>query len=89
MNIPSRFLPTQTIAPETFLIRQVVGESVAPAVAPVNSMVIRAAEPVIVDTGMAVTRDAWLEHAFELVGPVDVRWLFLSHDDNDHIGALF
>jgi hypothetical protein len=73
MDIPSRFLPTQTIAPETFLIRQVLGEGMFPAVAPVNSMVIRGSEPVIVDTGMAITRDEWLDHVFELVNPADVR----------------
>jgi flavorubredoxin len=89
MDIPARFLPTTTIAPETFLIRQVVGEGMGPTVAPINTMVIRGAEPVVVDTGMAVTRDGWLEHLFELVDPADVRWVFLSHDDTDHIGGLF
>jgi glyoxylase-like metal-dependent hydrolase (beta-lactamase superfamily II) len=89
MDIPARFLPTQTIAPETFLIRQVLGEGMGPAVAPVNSLVIRGAEPVIVDTGMAITRDGWLDHVFELVDPGEVRWVYLSHDDADHIGALY
>lgn len=89
MEIPARFLPTQTLAPETFLIRQVLGEGMGPTVAPVNSMLIRGTEPVIVDTGMAFTRDGWMEHVFELVDPADVRWVYLSHDDIDHTGALF
>ncbi|HZP30025.1 MAG TPA: MBL fold metallo-hydrolase, partial [Acidimicrobiia bacterium] len=89
MEIPVRFLPTQTAAPETFLIRQVLGEGMGPVVAPVNTMVIRAEEPVIVDTGLSVTRDPWLEHVFELVDPADVRWIYLSHDDTDHTGAVF
>ena len=89
MDIPVRFLPTQTIAPETFVIRQLVGEGLGPTAAAMNSLVIRGQEPVIVDTGMPINRDTWLEHAFELVDPADVRWVFLSHDDIDHTGALF
>jgi hypothetical protein len=89
MQIPVRFVPTQTVAPETFVIRQAIGEGLGPVVASVNSMVIRGAEPVIVDTGMAISRDPWLDHVFELVDPADVRWIYLSHDDEDHTGALF
>ncbi len=75
------------IAPETFLI-----PNLAPAgegfFLPVNSMLIRGAEPVIVDTGAPVHRELWLEKVFALVEPSDVRWIFLSHDDGDHTGAL-
>ncbi|MCW5610785.1 MAG: MBL fold metallo-hydrolase [Rubrivivax sp.] len=55
---------------------------------PANSMVIRGREPVIVDTGAPVHRTQWLEKAFAVVEPEDVRWVFLSHDDGDHTGAL-
>ena len=88
MDIPIRFLPTQTLAPETFLIRQLGGEGLGPELFALNSMVIRGAEPVIVDTGIALTRTGWMEQVFELVDPEDVRWVFLSHDDSDHTGAL-
>jgi flavorubredoxin len=74
------------IAPETFLI-----PNLAPAgefLLPVNSMVIRGAEPVIVDTGAPVHRELWLEKVFSVVEPEDVRWIFLSHDDGDHTGGL-
>jgi hypothetical protein len=30
----------------------------------------------------------WLEDAFSIVDPTDVRWVFLSHDDADHTGNL-
>lgn len=55
---------------------------------PVNSMLIRGSEPIVVDTGAALHRDHWFEQVFSLVEPEDVRWVFLSHDDGDHIGNL-
>ena len=51
-------------------------------------MVITGAEPVIVDTGTIANRKQWLEDAFSLVEPEDVRWVFISHDDIDHTGNL-
>jgi hypothetical protein len=51
-------------------------------------MVIRGAEPVIVDTGAPVHRELWLDKVFSVVEPEDVRWIFLSHDDGDHTGGL-
>ncbi|MFN2581932.1 MAG: MBL fold metallo-hydrolase [Candidatus Dormibacteria bacterium] len=53
-----------------------------------NSLVIRGKEPVIVDTGPPGVRSSWLEQAWSLVDPADVRWIFLSHDDGDHVGNL-
>lgn len=77
----------QTIAPDTWLI-----PNLAPAgdglFLPVNSMVIRGREPVIVDTGAPLHRALWLEKVFAVVEPEDVRWIFLSHDDGDHTGGL-
>lgn len=89
MDVPIRFLPTQTVAPETFLVRQLIGEGMGPTAAPLNTMVIRGAEPVIVDTGASITSAAWMEETFSIVDPADVRWVFLSHDDSDHTGSLF
>jgi flavorubredoxin len=51
-------------------------------------MVIRSAEPVVVDTGMAEHREQFLADVFSLVEPDDVRWLYISHDDVDHTGNL-
>jgi flavorubredoxin len=54
----------------------------------INSMVIRGQEPILVETGAPVFREEYLETAFSLVDPKDVRWIFLSHDDRDHSGNL-
>lgn len=75
------------IARDTWIIPETV--PAAPGtVIPINSMVITGAEPVIVDTGNELSREEWMNAAFSLVDPADVRWVFLSHDDHDHIGNL-
>jgi flavorubredoxin len=79
--------PPFEIAPETFLIPNLAPGGPG-AYVPVNTMVIRGAEPVIVDTGAPVHRELWLDKVFSVVEPEDVRWIFLSHDDGDHTGGL-
>jgi flavorubredoxin len=87
MDAPVPATTPQLVAPETFLI-----PNLAPAgpdvFLPVNSMVIRGKEPVIVDTGAPIHHDLWIEKVFSIVEPEDVRWIFLSHDDGDHTGGL-
>jgi len=78
----------QQIAEDVFVIRQLQGEGHAPMSLYVNSLVIRGVEPVLVDTGTPNNRKQWLEDAFSIVDPKDVRWIYISHDDIDHIGNL-
>jgi flavorubredoxin len=88
-HVPSktRLQPTE-VASETFLIHDHSGEGHAPVLVPLNSMVIRSAEPIVVDTGMAENRAQFLDDVFSLVEPEDIRWVFISHDDVDHTGNL-
>lgn len=51
-------------------------------------LVIRAAQPVLVDTGPPIFREDYLASVFSLIDPDEVRWIFLSHDDRDHSGNL-
>jgi flavorubredoxin len=83
----TRFEPTR-ITNETYLIHDHAGEDQGPVVVALNSMVIRGAEPVVVDTGVAENREQFLADVFSLVEPKDIRWLFISHDDVDHTGNL-
>lgn len=83
----TRFGPTR-IAPETFLVHDHHGEGSAPVSVGLNTMVIRGAEPVVVDTGMAEHRNQFLADVFSLVDPEDIRWVFISHDDVDHTGNV-
>lgn len=87
MSIPVPTTTAQEIAPETWLIPNLYAAEDGVYI-PVNSMLIRGAEPVIVDTGAPIHRELWLEKVFSLVEPEDVRWIFLSHDDGDHTGSL-
>jgi hypothetical protein len=83
----TRFEPTQ-IASDTFLVHDHQGEGTEPVSVALNSMVIRGAQPVVVDTGMAENREQYLADVFSLVEPEDIRWVFISHDDVDHTGNL-
>jgi flavorubredoxin len=75
------------IADDTWVIPELLTAG-PDALISVNSLVVAGAEPTIVDTGGALNRQRWLEQAWSLVDPADVRWVFISHDDADHIGNL-
>lgn len=82
----ARIAPTR-IAPDTFVVHDVAGDDRARLV-PCNVLVIRGAEPVVVDTGLADRGGDVLDDVFALVEPADIRWVFVSHDDADHTGNL-
>lgn len=75
------------IAGDTWLIPNLVPGGPGAYVG-MNSMVIRGEQPVVVDTGTPLHRDSWFDQVFSLVEPEDVRWVFISHDDGDHVGNL-
>lgn len=54
----------------------------------INSFLIQAREPVLIDTGMPVVREDFLKTLWSLIDPQDLRWIFLTHDDGDHAGNL-
>jgi flavorubredoxin len=76
------------ITPDVHLIRSLPDHDGPDRVA-INSLVLRSPEDtVLVDTGAATDRAAWWAQVESVVDPADVRWIFLSHDDIDHIGNL-
>jgi len=77
----------QRIAADTYLIPNLVPAQPGTYVF-VSSMVILAEQPVIVDCGPPLFRQQWLDAVTSIVDPADVRWVFISHDDGDHIGNL-
>lgn len=79
--------PTEVTA-DTFVVHEVQHALGQPLSVYMNSMVIKSEEPVLVDTGSARNHLAWLNDTFGLVDPADVRWVFVSHEDPDHVGNL-
>jgi flavorubredoxin len=83
-SIPTEVHP---VTDDTFLIPTLIASPGGGFVG-IHSMVIRGAQPAIIDTGAALVRDAWMENVLSVVEPQDVRWIVLSHDDHDHLGNL-
>jgi hypothetical protein len=55
---------------------------------PINSFVLHAQEPVLVDTGAIVLREHYLAAVEQLIDLDDLRWIYLTHADPDHVGCL-
>ncbi len=55
---------------------------------PVNAFVIKGAEPMLVDTGVVLERADFMAALERVIDPTDLRWVWLTHTDFDHIGAL-
>src|SRR5262245_8133039 len=87
--MPIETLPTEAhlVADETFLIPTIAPEP-GGAFISASTLVIRGAEPVVVDTGCSLVQDEWFATLESVLDPADVRWVFVSHDDHDHIGNL-
>ncbi|MCU1657946.1 MAG: lactamase, partial [Pseudonocardiales bacterium] len=56
---------------------------------PVNAFVLHAAQPVVVDTGLGLPDRGFLDALGSVIDPADVQWIWLTHPDRDHTGALF
>lgn len=55
---------------------------------PVNAFVVRGAQPMLVDTGLAGLRGPFLDALRAAIDPEDLRWIWLTHTDPDHFGNL-
>lgn len=80
-------LPTRRIGPDTDLFAT---HATLPGlgVLPVNAYLIHAREPVLVDTGIGALRENFMTALAERIDPADIRWIWLTHLDADHVGAL-
>jgi flavorubredoxin len=57
-------------------------------VLPINSFVLHAEEPVLVDTGVGLDGETFLDALQSVIDPSTIRWVWLTHDDADHTGAI-
>lgn len=87
LQTPIHPTPLQ-IAEETYLLRSAHLGFGAPLSVYVNAMLIRGAEPILVDTSSPANHSNWLADVSSLVDLEDIRWVFISHDDEDHTGGL-
>jgi len=55
---------------------------------PVNAFLLRAAQPVLVDTGLRALQESFMNHLRSIIDLKDLRWLWLTHTDADHMGNL-
>ncbi|MFN3545982.1 MAG: MBL fold metallo-hydrolase [Mesorhizobium sp.] len=55
---------------------------------PVNSFLFKGPEPVLVDTGLAALGEAFIAALEREIDPEDLRWIWLSHMDADHVGNV-
>jgi len=86
METPT-MIGAQLVAPDTTCL-----SSYCPlpglGILPVNAFVIKAAEPVLVDTGLSALRGPFLDALAQTIDPDALRWIWLSHMDADHLGNL-
>jgi Metallo-beta-lactamase superfamily len=56
---------------------------------PVNAFVLHAEQPVVIDSGLSSADKDFVAALAEVLDPVDVRWLWITHPDRDHTGGLW
>jgi flavorubredoxin len=86
MDTPS-FIGAQRVAPDTTSFR-----SFAPipglGILPINAHLIHAREPVLVDTSWVGVSDAYIDALQKEIDPTDLKWIWISHTDLDHVFNL-
>jgi flavorubredoxin len=55
---------------------------------PVNAFVVKGREPMLVDTGAVIESDEFMIALRSVSDPADLRWVWLTHTDFDHIGCV-
>jgi hypothetical protein len=54
----------------------------------INAFVVHGAEPFLVDTGTVAGAPEFMATLESVIDPGDLRWIWLTHTDFDHIGSL-
>lgn len=57
-------------------------------VLPVNAYLIKSRQPVLIDTGLAGLGEAFMQSLEQAIDPPDLRWIWITHADPDHLGNL-
>lgn len=54
----------------------------------INAFVVHGTEPILVDTGTVGGAPEFMTALESVIDPADLRWIWLTHTDFDHIGSL-
>ncbi len=54
----------------------------------INAFVLHGAEPLLVDTGTVAGGTEFVATLESVIDPQDLRWIWLTHTDFDHIGSM-
>jgi len=79
---------TQRVGKDIDVIRDFV-EIPGLGMLPINAFVMHAEQPVLVDTGRPMEREAFLKSLSSVIDPAEIQWIWLTHPDRDHMGSLF
>jgi hypothetical protein len=55
---------------------------------PINAFLLHGPSPILVETGAVVDREQFMTALRSLIDPADLKWIWLTHTDPDHTGAL-
>lgn len=81
MERPYRVVETVSILPSSVPIPGL-------GMLPVNAYLLQSRQPLLVDTGLHADTDEFLAALRSLIDPGDLRWIWLTHIDQDHVGSL-
>ena len=57
-------------------------------VLPINAYLIMSEEPVLIDSGVAVDADQFIDAVSSIIDLRTLKWVWLTHDDADHTGNI-
>jgi glyoxylase-like metal-dependent hydrolase (beta-lactamase superfamily II) len=57
-------------------------------VLPINAYLIMAEEPVLIDSGVAIDADQFMDAVSSIIDLRSLKWVWLTHDDADHTGNI-
>jgi glyoxylase-like metal-dependent hydrolase (beta-lactamase superfamily II) len=57
-------------------------------VLPINAYLIMAEEPVLIDSGVAIDADQFMDAVSSIINLRSLKWVWLTHDDADHTGNI-
>jgi glyoxylase-like metal-dependent hydrolase (beta-lactamase superfamily II) len=81
------FLNPRQVAAKTYILPSYLPVP-GLGILPVNAFLMLGSEPLLVDTGLAALGSEFMVALGQLIDPQDLKWIWLTHTDHDHLGNL-